>query len=66
MHLLDEFLDEQAKLLPLLERLLVGVVGRRDEEVVDLIFAVGQTDLRLVLDNVLDLVELPHPVEDVV
>ena len=62
----DKFPDEQTELLALLEGLLVRVVGCGDEEVVDLVLAVRQADLGLVLDDVLDLVELAHPVEDVV
>lgn len=66
VHLHDQFPDEQAELFSLLERLLVGVVGGGDKQVVDLIFAISQTDLGLVLDDVVDLVELSHPVQDVV
>ncbi len=64
--LLDNLLDEQAELLPLLEGLLVRVVGGGDEQVVDLVLAVSQADLGLVGDDVVHLVELAHPVEDVV
>ena len=56
--LLDKLFDEQAILFSLLEGLLVGVVGGRDEEVVDLVFAVGQAHLRLVLDDVFHLENL--------
>ena len=62
----DKFPDEKTELLALLEGLLVRVVGGGDEEVVDLVLAVRQADLGLVLDDVLDLVELAHAVEDVV
>ena len=62
----EQLPEYEAELLPLLEGLLVGVVGGGDEEVVDLVLAVGEADLGLVLDDVLDLVELAHPVEDVV
>ena len=36
------------------------------KECTHLILAVGEADLGFVLDNVLDLVELAHPVQDVV
>ena len=62
----EQLPEYEAELLPLLEGLLVGVVGGGDEEVVDLVLAVGEADLGLVLDDVLDLVELAHAVEDVV
>ena len=55
MFLLDEFFDQQAILFSLLEGLFVGIVGGGDEEVVDLVLAVGQAHLRLVLNDVLDL-----------
>ena len=65
-YLRDQLLNEQAELLPLLEGLLVRIVGGGDEEVVDLVLAVGEAYLGLILYDVLHLVELAHPVQDVV
>ena len=41
-------------------------MGGGHKEVVDLVLAVGQAYLGLVLNDVMDLVELPHPVQDVI
>ncbi len=62
----DEFPDEEAILFPLNKRLFVRVIRGRHEEVVDLILAVGQTHLRLVLDDVVNLDEFADAIEDVV
>ena len=51
----QELLAQQAKLFPVLERLLVGVQAGRHEEVVGLVLAVGEALLRLVVDRVHDL-----------
>ena len=66
MHLHDEFPDEQTKLFSLLEGLFVRVVRGSDKQVVDLIFTVGQANLCLVFDNVVDLIEFSHSVKDIV
>jgi hypothetical protein len=53
--LLDKFFDEKTVLLSLLESFLVWIIGGCHKEVVDLIFAVGQTDFGLVFDDVFNL-----------
>ena len=62
----DESVGDETELLLVLEGFSVGIVGGRDEHRVDLVLAGGPAPLSSGPALNMNLVELSHPVEDVV